>query len=140
MDDIDRRLLGLLRENARTPVARLAKLLQVSRGTVQNRLDKLERDGTIAGYSVRVLPKVDEQQIVALMTIAVEGTRQETVLRTLRGDPSIVTLHTTNGRWDLVAEIRADSLQTFDQVLSRVRLVDGISGTETSLLLSTHKL
>jgi DNA-binding Lrp family transcriptional regulator len=140
MDDIDRRLLGLLRENARTPVARLAKLLQVSRGTVQNRLGKLERDGTIAGYSVRVLPKVDEQQIVALMTIAVEGTRQETVLRTLRGDPSIVTLHTTNGRWDLVAEIRADSLQTFDQVLSRVRLVDGISGTETSLLLSTHKL
>ena len=100
----------------------------------------LERDGTIAGYSVRVLPKVDEQQIVALMTIAVEGTRQEQVLRTLRGDPAIVTLHTTNGRWDLVAEIRADSLQGFDQVLSRVRLVDGISGTETSLLLSTHKL
>jgi hypothetical protein len=89
---------------------------------------------------VRLLPQVDEQRIVALMTIAVEGARQEAVLRTLRGDPSIVTLHTTNGRWDLVAEIRADSLQTFDKVLSRVRLVEGISGTETSLLLSTHKL
>jgi DNA-binding Lrp family transcriptional regulator len=140
MDDIDRRLIGLLRDNARAPVARLAKLLQVSRGTVQNRLARLERDGTIAGYTVRMLPQVDEQRIVALMMIAVEGTRQEAVLRTLRGDPAISTLHTTNGRWDLVAEIRADSLQTFDQVLSRVRLVDGISGTETSLLLSTHKL
>lgn len=140
MDDVDRRLIGLLRANARTPVAKLAKSLQVSRGTVQNRLTRLERDGTIAGYTVRVRAQVDEQQIVALMTIAVEGTRQEAVLRTLRGDPSIVTLYTTNGRWDLVAEIRADSLHGFDQVLSRVRLVEGISGTETSLLLSTHKL
>jgi DNA-binding Lrp family transcriptional regulator len=140
MDDVDRRLIGLLRENARMPVAKLAKSLQVSRGTVQNRLTRLERNGTITGYTVRVRAQVDEHRIVALMTIAVEGTRQEAVLRTLRGDPSIVTLYTTNGRWDLVAEIRADSLQTFDQVLSRVRLVDGISGTETSLLLSTHKL
>lgn len=140
MDDIDRKLIGLLRDNARTSIASLAKSLKVARGTVQNRLAKLERDGTIAGYTIRVRPKVDEQRIVALMTIAVEGNRQELVLRTLRGDPSIVTLYTTNGRWDLVAEIRADSLQSFDQVLSRIRLVEGISGTETSLLLSTHKL
>jgi DNA-binding Lrp family transcriptional regulator len=140
MDDTDRQLIGLLRDNARTPVATLAKSLKVARGTVQNRLAKLERDGTIAGYTIRLRPKIDEHRIVALMTIAVEGSRLEPVLRTLRGDPSIVTLYTTNGRWDLVAEIRADSLQAFDQVLSRIRLVDGIAGTETSLLLSTHKL
>jgi len=140
MDDVDRRLIGLLRDNARASVASLAKTLKVARGTVQNRLTKLERDGTIAGYTIRVRPKVDEQRIVALMTIAVEGNRLESVLRTLRGDPSIVTLYTTNGRWDLVAEIRADTLQAFDQVLSRIRLVEGIAGTETSLLLSTHKL
>lgn len=140
MDDLDRRLIGLLRDNARTSAASLAKTLKVARGTVQNRLAKLELEGTIAGYTVRLRPKVDEQRIVALMTIAVEGNRLEAVLRTLRGDPSIVTLYTTNGRWDLVAEIRADSLQSFDQVLSRIRRVEGISGTETSLLLSTHKL
>jgi DNA-binding Lrp family transcriptional regulator len=140
VDDLDRRLIGLLRDNARTSAASLAKTLKVARGTVQNRLAKLELEGTIAGYTVRLRPKVDEQRIVALMTIAVEGNRLEAVLRTLRGDPSIVTLYTTNGRWDLVAEIRADSLQSFDQVLSRIRRVEGISGTETSLLLSTHKL
>ena len=140
MDDTDRKLIGLLRHNARTSVASLAKSLKVARGTVQNRLAKLERDGTIAGYTIRVRPKIDEHRIVALMTIAVEGSRIEAVLRTLRGDPSIETLYTTNGRWDLVAEIRADSLQSFDQVLSRIRLIDGIAGTETSLLLSTHKL
>jgi DNA-binding Lrp family transcriptional regulator len=140
MDDLDRKLIGLLRENARVPAASLAKSLKVARGTVQNRLAKLERDGIIAGYTIRLRPKIDEQGIVALMTIAVEGNRIEQVLRTLRGDPAIVTLYTTNGRWDLVAEIRADTLQSFDEVLGRIRRVEGISGTETSLLLSTHKL
>jgi DNA-binding Lrp family transcriptional regulator len=140
MDDLDRRLIGLMREDARTSVATLAKRLRVARGTVQNRLAKMERDGTIAGYTVRLRPEVDEQRITALMTIAVEGNRLEAVVKLLRGDPAIQELHTTNGRWDLVAEIRADSLQTFDQVLSRIRRVEGISGTETSLLLATHKL
>jgi DNA-binding Lrp family transcriptional regulator len=140
MDDLDRRLIGLMRADARTSVATLAKGLRVARGTVQNRLAKMERDGTIAGYTVRLRPEVDEQRITALMTIAVEGNRLEAVVKLLRGDPAIQELHTTNGRWDLVAEIRADSLQTFDQVLSRIRRVEGISGTETSLLLATHKL
>jgi DNA-binding Lrp family transcriptional regulator len=140
MDDLDRRLIGLLRENSRTPAAALAKTLKVARGTVQNRLAKLEREGAIAGYTIRLPSAVVEQRIGALMTIAVEGNRIEQVLRTLRGDPAIVTLYTTNGRWDLIAEIRADTLQSFDQVLSRIRRVDGIAGTETSLLLSAHKL
>jgi DNA-binding Lrp family transcriptional regulator len=140
MDDLDRKLIAQLRDNARTPLTLLAKALKVSRGTVQNRLANLERDGTIAGFTIRLRPTIDEQRISALMTIAVEGNRLDAVLRTLRGDPAIVTLYTTNGRWDLVAEIRADTLQSFDQVLSRTRLIDGISATETSLLLSTHKL
>ncbi|HMK87768.1 MAG TPA: Lrp/AsnC family transcriptional regulator [Steroidobacteraceae bacterium] len=140
MDDIDRQMIGLLRENARAPVASLAKTLKVARGTVQNRLAKLERDGTIAGFTIRLRPAMDEQRISAFTTIAVEGARIEPVVRTLRGDPAIVTLYSTNGRWDLVAEIRTDSLQSFDQVLSRIRRIEGISGTETSLLLSTYKL
>jgi len=140
MDDLDRQLISELRANARATVASLAKKLRVARGTVQNRLRRLETEGTILGYTVRLKPKVDEHRIAALMTIAVEGNRQEPVLRTLRGDPAVTELHTTNGRWDLVAELRADSLEAFDQVLGRIRLIDGISGTETSLLLSTQKL
>lgn len=140
MDELDRQLIGLLRDDARTSVATLAKKLRVARGTVQNRLARMERDGTIAGYTVRLRPEVEERRITALMTIAVEGTRQEAVVRLLRGDPAVWTLHTTNGRWDLVAEIQADSLQAFDQILNRIRQIDGISGTETSLLLATYKL
>jgi DNA-binding Lrp family transcriptional regulator len=140
MDEIDRKLIALLRENARTSVASLAKRLHVARGTVQNRIARLERQGTILGYTVRLRPQVEEQHIRALMTVAVEGNRTEAVIRSLRGDPAVGALHTTNGRWDIVVELRAESLEAFDRVLARIRLVEGISNTETSLLLSTHKL
>jgi DNA-binding Lrp family transcriptional regulator len=140
MDDIDRQLIALLRDDARIPVARLAKHLKVSRGTVQNRLSRLETDGTIVGYTVRLKPQVDEHRIRALMTVAVEGNRTEAVLKALRGDPAVGALHSTNGRWDFVVELRADSLEAFDRVLGRIRRIEGISNTETSLLLSTHKL
>ena len=140
MDDLDRQLISLLRDNARTPVATLAKALKVARGTVQNRLSKLEADGTIVGYTLRLKPQVEEQRIRAWMTVAVEGNRTQKVLNALRGDPAVGAIHTTNGRWDIAAELRADSLEGFDQVLSRIRLLDGISQTETSLLLSTIQL
>mgnify|MGYP003490218390 CR=1 FL=1 len=114
--------------------------LGVARGTVQNRIARLENDGTIVGYSVRLKPQVEEHRIRALMTIAVEGNRIDAVIAALRGDPAVGALHSTNGRWDIVAELRADSLASFDQVLGRIRQLDGISSTETSLLLSTFKL
>lgn len=139
MDLTDRQLLSLLRDNARVPVATLAKTLRVARGTVQNRLARLEADGTIVGYTVKLRPQSDDQRIRALMTVAVDGNRTDEVLRALRGDPAVCALHTTNGRWDIVAELRTDSLEAVDKVLGRIRLIDGISNTETSLLLSTHK-
>ncbi len=139
MDSTDRELLSLLREDARVSVATLAKTLKVARGTVQNRMARMETDGTIVGYTVKLKPQVEEHTIRALMTVAVEGNRTDEVLRALRGDPAVCALHTTNGRWDIVAELRADSLAAVDRVLGRIRLIDGISNTETSLLLSTHK-
>ncbi|WP_411886713.1 Lrp/AsnC family transcriptional regulator [Polaromonas sp. YR568] len=140
MDDTDRQLLSLLRDNARASVASLAKVLRVSRGTVQNRLSRLEAEGTITGYTVRLKPQAEGHRIRAFMTVAVEGNRTAAVLTALRGDPAVSALHTTNGRWDMVAELQADSLEAFDSVLSRIRLLEGIANTETSLLLSTTKL
>jgi DNA-binding Lrp family transcriptional regulator len=139
MDSTDQQLLSLLRDDARLSVASLAKTLQVARGTVQNRLARMQRDGTIVGYTVKLKPQAEDQRIRALMTVAVEGNRTDEVLRSLRGDPAVCALHTTNGRWDIVAELRTDSLEAVDKVLSRIRLIDGISNTETSLLLSSHK-
>lgn len=139
MDTTDQKLLSLLRDNARMSVAAMAKVLGVARGTVQNRLARLEADGVIAGYTVRLKLPAEDQRIRALMTVAVEGNRTDEVLKALRGDPAVCALHTTNGRWDIVAELRTESLEAVDRVLGRIRLIDGISTTETSLLLSTHK-
>lgn len=139
MDDTDRKLIGLLRNDARASVASLAKALGVARGTVQNRMSRLGADGTIVGYTVRLKPDVEEQRMRAFMTVSVEGNQVDAVLKSLRGEPSVSALHSTNGRWDIVAELRADSLEGFDRALARIRLIEGISQTETSLLLSTFK-
>lgn len=140
MNDTDRQLLSLLRDNARESIATLARKLRVSRGTVQNRLSRLEQEGVIVGYTVRVKPGTQAHRIRAVMTISIEGSTTNAVLQTLRGDPNVHTLHTTNGRWDVIAEIHADTLESFDQVLGRIRLIPGISSSETSILLSTLKL
>jgi len=139
MDDLDRQLVGLLRGNARLPAATIARTLRVARGTVQNRIARLEQQGVIAGYTVRLAAPDEGRRITALMLIAVEGNNVEKVLRSLRGDASVSTLHTTNGRWDIIAELRADTLEEFDRVLSRIRRIEGVANSETNLLLSTHK-
>ncbi len=140
MDDIDRELISILRADARTPIVALAKKLKVARATVQNRLTKLEASGMILGYTVRLRPEAESQRVRALTTIEIEGNNGESVRRLLRGNPNVVALHSTNGRWDLIAEIRAESLEGFDRVLNLIRKIEGIANSETSILLSTHKL
>ncbi|SFN10412.1 Lrp/AsnC family transcriptional regulator [Variovorax sp. OV329] len=140
MDDTDRQLISLLRDNARISVVELARKLRVARATVQNRMGRLEREGIIVGYTVRLRPDSEQHGIRAMMSIAIDGYHGEAVLRLLRGHPAVVALHTTNGRWDLMAELRADTLESFDALLNSIRAIEGIANTETSILLSTHKL
>ena len=139
LDDTDREILSILRADARTPVAVLAQRLRIARGTAQARLRKLEEGGVITGYTVRLRPDSEPQRIRAWMSIAVEGNAATTVIHALRGEPAVGTLHTTNGRWDIVAEVRAESLESFDAALTLIRMTPGIANTETSILLSTYK-
>jgi DNA-binding Lrp family transcriptional regulator len=121
-------------------VAALATKLQVSRGTVTNRIRRLEDDGIIVGYTVRLRPDVQHNEIKAWMSIAVDGNQTRTVIASLLGEPGVATLHDTNGRWDLLAELRAETLQELAKVLERIRLLKGISNTETSIHLETFRL
>ncbi len=140
LDDTDHRLIALLRGDARLPVATLAKRLDLARGTVQNRLARLERDGVIVGYTVLLKPLAVRTGVRALMTIAAEGNQATQVLLALRGNPNVTSLHMTNGRWDIVAELQTDTLLEFEQLLSSLRRLPGIASSETSILLSTQKL
>ena len=140
MDETDHKLLSLLRQDARLTVAALATRLQVRRGTVTNRIRRLEDDGVIVGYTVRLRPDVQHNTIKAWMSIAVEGNQTRTVIASLLGEPGVATLHDTNGRWDLLAELRAETLQELAKVLERIRLLKGISNTETSIHLETFRV
>ncbi len=140
MDATDRELLSLLRKNARTSVAVLARKLGVSRGTVSNRITKLEDAGVIVGYTVRLRPDAQPHEIRAWMGVAVEGNETRAVIASLLGEPGVATLHDTNGRWDLLAELRAANLSELSRVMERVRLIRGISSSETSIHLETYRL
>ncbi|HRL49022.1 MAG TPA: Lrp/AsnC family transcriptional regulator [Propioniciclava sp.] len=137
MDDLDRRLISLLRANGREPVSSLAERLGVTRTTVNARLHRLGEQGVIVGFSVRVRDPAEAEVVRAIAMLAVEGVSTRDVIRSLRGIPEIAALHTTNGRWDLVAEVSCDGLGSFDALLGTIRSIDGIRDSETSLLLSS---
>ncbi len=139
MDDTDRQLIALLRKDARTPVATLAAKLGVSRGTVSNRLRKLEDDQVIVGYGVRLRPDAEPAGLRAWMAVRVEGNHTRAVVASLLGEPGVESLHDTNGRWDLMAELRAADMAELSQLLERVRLIKGIAHTETSILLTSFR-
>ncbi|MGO4335584.1 Lrp/AsnC family transcriptional regulator [Labrys sp. KB_33_2] len=136
-DALDRGIIAHLRTDGRASLSKLADALGVARGTVQNRLDRLIETGTLLGFTARVREDYDMNAVHAVMMIEVVGKSTTQVIRKLRGLPEVHTLHTTNGNWDLVANIRAASLAEFDRVLREVRLIDGVSNSETSLLLSS---
>ncbi len=140
MDDIDRKLIGMLRQDARAPVARLAKAVNLSRGAAQNRIDRMISRGVIAGFTVRAHDEADRDRVRAIMAIAVEGERSRAVLLRLRDLPAVERVHMTNGRWDMIAELSTESLSGFSAALDQIRLIDGISATETSLLLTTVRM
>ncbi|CAN7474432.1 Lrp/AsnC family transcriptional regulator [Phenylobacterium sp. LjRoot219] len=137
MDELDRKLLALLRADSRTPAAALAAQLKVSRGTVQNRIARLLAQGVIQAFTVRTRPELEAQRVRAVMSIAIEGERSAAVIRKLKGFPAVERIYTTNGRWDLIAELDVADLAAFSGALDDIRTVEGIASTETSLLLAS---
>lgn len=139
MDELDQALIALLRQNARMNVADLAHRLKVSRGTVTNRLRKLEDDQVIVGYTVRLKPDSEPDRIRAWMGVLVEGNQTRAVIASLLGEPGVSSLHDTNGRWDLLAELEVRSMKELSEVLERVRLIKSIRSSETSIHLATYR-
>jgi DNA-binding Lrp family transcriptional regulator len=136
-DSVDKALIAILRADARASISKLAKLLHVSRGTVQNRLDRLISSGAILGFTIRAHDELETDVVKAIMMIEVVGKSTTQVISKLRGIPQLSKLHTTNGSWDLVADIKTSNLLEFDRILREVREIDGVLNSETSILLSS---
>lgn len=139
LDDLDYRLIALLRNDARMPVAKLALALNVSRATATARIDRLTKGGVIAGFTVVLQANVDTPGVRAITMVEVDGKHEEAVAKRLMGFPEVRSLHATNGRWDLIAELEAPLVGAFDDLLRAIRKIDGIASTDTSILLKARK-
>nr|CAD6430267.1 Lrp/AsnC family transcriptional regulator [Rhizobium sp. Q54] len=137
MDTLDEKLITLLRHNGRRGISDLAAELGASRATVRARMDRLEQNGSIIGYTVILRADAVDLPVRGIMMVEIEGRVTDRVISALSAFPEISAIHTTNGRWDLIAELGAATLTEFDAILRRIRLVPGITASETSLLLAT---
>jgi DNA-binding Lrp family transcriptional regulator len=139
MPDIDQQLMTLLRHNGRRSISDLAAELGVSRATVRARIERMERSGAIVGYTVILRADAISMPVRGIMLVEVEGRAGDRIVDILGGFPEVGAIHTTNGRWDLVVELATRSLADLDAVLRRVRMIQGITASETSLLLATPR-
>lgn len=139
MDKTDNALIAALRHDARASLSDLSARLGLSRATVRARIEKLRARGDILGFTVVLRADTLRDPVRGLMMISIEGGGTERIIRTLQGMVEVRAVHSTNGRWDVIVEIGTDTLETFDAVLFRIRRLEGVVASETSLLLSTRK-
>jgi DNA-binding Lrp family transcriptional regulator len=137
MDDLDEHLLARLRENARSPVAELARALGLSRTTVQSRLAKLERTGVIAGYSVKLSEAREAAQVHAFIMLTVEPKQAAAVTQALKRLPGVRTLQSVSGPFDLIAAVEAPTVSDMDALIDEIGAVGGVERTNSSIVLST---
>ena len=137
LDDLDYRLIALLRSDSRTPVAALARELGINRSTVTSRIDRLVDTGVIEGFTIRVSSDLEQDSVQGVMLVSTETRRNHDIVHEIRGYPEIEQLHSTTGTWDLVIQLRCRNLSEFDLALERIRAIPGVNSTQTSLLFSS---
>ena len=139
VDELDGQLIGALRRNGRASLSELAALLGVTRSTVRVRLDRLVAGGEIAGFTVQTRSDLRPDAVRGLMMLEIAGRGAEKTMRSLTQMPQVQMVHSTNGTWDLIAEIGTATLEEFGQALFAIRRLDGVTRSETSLLLSSRR-
>ncbi len=137
MDAIDEILISALRENARTPTAELARLVRRSRTSVQSRIERLEKQGIIVGYGVRLAPEHGIGAVRAHVMIKVGPKETRSVTAALRAIDQVHVLHSVSGDADLIAVAATSTVDAMDQVIDRIGALDGVERTTSSIILST---
>lgn len=137
MDDVDEHLLARLRDNARAPVAELARSLGLSRTTVQSRLARLERNGVIAGYAVKLAPAYEAGRIHAFVMLTVEPKQAAAVTAALKRMSGVRRLQSVSGPFDMIATVEAAGVGEMDALIDDIGALKGVERTNSSIVLST---
>ncbi len=136
-DSIDEILIAALREDGRASTAQLARLVGRSRTSVQSRLTRLERQGVILGYTVRLAPEHGPGAVRAHVMIKVGPKETRTVSAALRAIKQVRLLHSVSGEVDMIAIAAAATVAEMDEVIDRIGALDGVERTNSSIILST---
>jgi DNA-binding Lrp family transcriptional regulator len=136
--DADRALIALLREDARASVADLARRLGVSRTTAQSRLERLERNGVIAGYAVKLGDAYERGLVRAHVLVTTEPKLAQKLVAELGAIPEVRTLHSISGSYDMIVIVEAPSIEELDLLLDRIGAIEGVDRTMSSIILSTR--
>jgi DNA-binding Lrp family transcriptional regulator len=136
MDDLDEKLLAALAANSSTPTSQLARRFRIARSTVQARIERLEREGIIAGYTVRLGQALTLRRIRATVLVQAEPRATAQILQRLKAMPEVELAHTTTGRVDLILQIAAETTRDLDETLDRLGSIPGIRDTESLIHLS----
>jgi DNA-binding Lrp family transcriptional regulator len=139
LDETDQQLIAELRRDGRAALSDLAERLGIARATVRSRLERLQARGEIVGFTVLTRSDVSALPVRGLMMIAIEGRGTERIMARLAGLPEVLAVHSTNGRWDLIAELGTRTLEELDGVLLKIRSYEGVLASETNLLLTTRR-
>ncbi len=137
LSEKDEQLIGLLRENGRQSVSEIARRMAASRTAVQMRLQKLERNGVIEGYTVRLSPGYLERQVRAIVMIKFPPGKREMIEAALAKIPQLTSLYSISGTFDMAGVISASSMKRLDTLLDQIGCLDGIDETMSSIVLST---
>lgn len=132
------KMIAELRRNARISLSDLASIVGLSRVTVRTRLTRLQSEGVIIGFTVVLANDIKEHPVRGLTMLEIKGRGTDRISRTLGGIAAVQAIHSTNGKWDLIVELGTETLSELDKVLAKIRKLDGVSTSETNLLLATQ--
>lgn len=137
LDQRDQRLLALLRVNSRASTSALARELGISRSTVQDRINRLERRKIIAGYTIRYHEDFGERLLNAHVMIQVNPKQSVQIVAALSAIAAVKTLQTVSGIYDLVTMVESATTEEMDRVLDQIGDLPGVEKTTTSIVLTT---
>jgi DNA-binding Lrp family transcriptional regulator len=136
LDELDRHLLALLQADARLPTAELARQLKVARTTVVSRIARLEREGIVSGYGVRLGRPLAQASVRAFCALSVQARGAGAVIKALERMPEVEGAWAVSGEFDYMVLLRCESPQQLDELLDRLGQLDGVRQTQTSMVLS----
>ncbi|WP_114285310.1 Lrp/AsnC family transcriptional regulator [Candidatus Halocynthiibacter alkanivorans] len=139
LDNADKKLIGLLRQNGRAAISDLAIDMGLSRVTVRKRLERLVKTGVIESFTVRLGGNAEKHMIRAVMLVCIDGAKSEAASRAINKITEVSGFYSTSGQWDAMIMLEAESLERFDRTLREMGAIPGFLRSETSIMLGSRR-